>query len=119
MALETLKGLRAVSGHPVYEFDGENGTLGGEETDYIQVNHENNSVTFYLQDGPDKKVGVNGCQVSEMIEVSGLIIKGLDDNFPCYENKQTLVKLSEAIMWQEERTKNRETVGVEGTNANH
>lgn len=81
---------------------------------FIYVRHDVNSISFTLQDGPIKENGVNGCQVTDMIEVAKMILEGLNDKFPCRENAMTITKLDEALMWQNKRTADRVTRGVEG-----
>lgn len=81
---------------------------------FIYVRHDVSSVSFTLQNGPIKENGVNGCQVTDMIEVAKMIIEGLNDKFPCRENAMTITKLDEALMWQTKRTTDRENRGVEG-----
>jgi hypothetical protein len=51
-----------------------------------------------------------------MIEACFLIIKGLNEKFPCEENKDVMDFLSAAITRLEMRKKNREKRQVEGLN---
>lgn len=81
---------------------------------FIYVRHDVNSLSFTLQNGPIKEVGVNGCQVSDVIAVAKHIIEELNKKFPCRENSMTITKLDEALMWQDKRTKDRELRNVEG-----
>lgn len=82
---------------------------------FCYVRHDVNSLSFNIQNGPIKENGVNGCQVTDILKVCLHIYKGLNEKFPCKENAITITKLQEAIMWQEERTKDRITRNVEGT----
>ena len=84
------------------------------ESNHIEINDDQNAITFKLQDGPIKEAGVNGCQFTALIEVAQMMLEGLNEDFPCPENEMTIVKLKEALMWQEQRTKERERRGVEG-----
>jgi len=132
MALETLKGVTEINGQKVVVMDElreqfperftETGAMDHkwfEETirpnSFIYVRHDKNSVSFTIQNGPAKEVGVNGCQVVDMIAVAKHMIEQLNAKFPCRENAVTTTKLDEALMWQEKRTKDREKRGVEGT----
>ncbi len=81
---------------------------------YIYVRDDVNSLSFTLQNGPIKENGVNGCQVTDVLEVCRMIIAGLNEQFPCRENAITLTKLDEALLWQGKRTQDRERRGVEG-----
>ncbi len=82
---------------------------------FIYVRDDVNSISFTIQNGPIKENGINGCQVTDMIEVAKMIIEGLNEKFPCNENEMTIIMLDEAVRWQKERTENREKRGVEGT----
>jgi hypothetical protein len=119
MALETLEGVDKINDVDIAHLDS---AIPKEEylelikNKFIIHGKENNTVIFKIQDGPIKESGLNGCQVSDMIAVAKHIISGLNDKFPCDENKVTLYHLSKALEAQEARTKNRETRGVEGTN---
>jgi len=81
---------------------------------FIYVRHDVNSLSFTIQNGPIKEVGINGCQVNEIIEASKIILEGLNAKFPCRENSMAITKLDECLMWLEKRTKDRESRGVEG-----
>lgn len=81
---------------------------------FIYVRDDANSLSFTLQNGPINEVGVNGCQVTDVIEVAKMIIEGLNQDVPCRENSMTITKLDEALMWQRERTRDRLSRGVEG-----
>jgi len=111
MALETLKGVTKIDGEGVAEL---NGFADGRPPEYIVVNHANNGISFKIQNGPIKEVGKNGCQVTALIDAALLIIKGLNERFPCRENALTITKLEEALMWQHKRTRDREAREVEG-----
>lgn len=135
MALETMKGVTEINGEKVVIMDElkekfpEKFTNGnGSQMDYewfekeirpnnfIYVRQDVNSLSFTIQNGPIKEVGKNGCQVTDVIAVAKHIIVELNEKFPCSENEMTIHYLKRALQAQEERTKNRETRGVEGTN---
>ena len=133
MALETLKGVKKVGGHDIVIMDelrdkhpeqfNESGQMNWEwfEKDirpnyFIYVRNDKNSISFTIQDGPVKENGVNGCQVDSLIEAAMLMIKGLNENYPCRENSLAITKLQEALFWLAERKKDREMRGVEGHN---
>ena len=82
--------------------------------DYIVV--DDRQVTFTIQDGPIGEVGVNGIQVTDMLGFVKEVYKSLNSAFPCRENSITITKIEEAIHWQDARTKDRESRGVEGQN---
>jgi hypothetical protein len=73
-------------------------------------------VSFTIQSDPVKEVGVNGVQVTDMLEYVKCLFQSLNDNFPCRENALTITKIEEAIHWQDARTNDRLKRGVEGTN---
>ena len=80
------------------------------------ITEEGAKVTFQVQDGPIKEVGVNGCQVDDVIAWARAKIQGFNKAFPCRENSLVLTKLDEALLWLGARKANREARGVEGSN---
>lgn len=133
MALETLKDVKEIGGFELVCMDdlrdlfpekfNESGGMDWHwfETEirprkHIYLRRDKNSLSFTLQNGPIKEVGVNGCQVDAMIEAAKLIIEKLDEKYPCEENTMALAHLRSALSWLETRKKNREARGVEGTN---
>ena len=84
------------------------------KSDYICV--DGNRVAIMIQDGPIGEVGVNGIQVTDMLNFVKEVYKSLNHAFPCRENSITITKIEEAIHWQDARTKDREGRGVEGQN---
>lgn len=117
MCLETLNGVSEIGGFKVCHkyLNGESIAMVGIDQ-YIEVDHEDNSISFTIQDDPVKEKGLNGCQVLTMIQTAKLIIEKLNEKFPCVYNSNTIARLNEAIEWQEMRTKDREKRNVEGTN---
>ena len=113
MALETLKGVETIGGVPIKRIDWERQE--GNKDFHIDVSDKANAITFYIQNGPIKENGINGCQVDTMIEAAKLVIERLNTRFPCRENALAITKLDESLMWLRERTRNRELRGVEGT----
>jgi hypothetical protein len=81
---------------------------------HIYFRRDVNSLSFTLQDGPIKEVGVNGCQVDTLIAAAKLIIEGFNSQFPCDENVKAICALEEALVALDDRKKNREARGVEG-----
>lgn len=73
-------------------------------------------VRFTIQSDPISEVGVNGCQVVDMLEYVKCLFQSLNEKFPCRENALTITKIEEAIHWQEARTKDRTRRNVEGKN---
>ena len=131
MALETLKGITNIDGFNVTVMDdlravypekfNASGSMDYKwfekdirPNNFIYVRHDVNSLSFTLQNGPVKEVGVNGCQVDTIIKAATVMLEGLNKNFPCRENAVAITKLQEAAMWLEKRRKDREVRGVEG-----
>ena len=131
MALETLKGVTDIGGYNVVVMDdlrakypekfNESGAMDWEwfekeirPNHFIYVRNDKNSISFTIQNGPVKDNGVNGCQVDTLIEAAKLIIEGLNKQFPCRENVDTLFYLNKAMECQYNRTKDREIRNVEG-----
>ncbi len=80
------------------------------------VTEVGSTVTFVIQDGPIKEVGVNGVQIDEVIRWAKDKIAGFNKNFPCRENALIITKLDEALLWSYERKRERESRQVEGRN---
>lgn len=132
MALETLQGVTEIGGFGIVVMDelrakypekfNESGAMDYawfekdiRPTNFIYVRQDKNSLSFTIQNGPIKEVGVNGCQVDTVIETAKVIIEGLNKKFPCRENSVAITKLDEALMWLDKRKKDREKRKVEGT----
>jgi len=97
--------------------DAGNPNIGNIHYDLINDGHgEIESVTFNIQSGTIKDVGINGCQARDIIEYALHLIESFNASFPCPENVCTIAHLEEALKWQDARTKDREKRGVEGKN---
>ena len=133
MALETLKGVERIDGYNVVVMDelrekfpekfNESGAMDYAwfEKDirphnFIYVRHDKNSLSFTIQNGPIKEVGVTGCQVSTLVHAAHHIISKLNENYPSPYNDKALAGLKQAIDADRERTADREKRGVEGYN---
>jgi hypothetical protein len=116
MALETLKNVETIDGFPVLHLEHRIDPETFEQVrKHVIVNHEENTISFKIQNGPIKEVGENGCQVDTLLAASILIITGLDEKFPCNENKKCLESLQEAYNQLGYRKLAREKREVEGT----
>ena len=139
MALETLKGIKDIGGFKITDVRAivKSNTTRVEfedwdETDYIEdivnrrrvkkkcsrcpilIDHNNNSITFKIQDGPIKENGVNGCQIDTIIETARIMLSKLNENFSCNENIIAISYLDDALFKLSERKKDRLKRGVEG-----
>lgn len=110
MALETLKHRAMIDGFEVKRIQWKQ-----PDGNFIEINDPANAITFKIQNGPIKEVGVNGCQVDSIVEAAKLIVEGLNDNFPCMENQAAIEHLEMALKWMKRRKANREKRRVEGT----
>jgi hypothetical protein len=81
---------------------------------FIYIRHDVGSISFTIQDGPVNEVGVNGCQVDEIIHVAKLMLEGLNKNISCRENSIAITKLDEALLWLKKRKEDRINRNVEG-----
>lgn len=120
MAMETLKGVLEIGGYKVKEIEDDpeahhSACCEVTSSDYIVVDHVANAVAFIIQNGPIKENGVNGCQVDTLIHTALIMIKGLNEKFPCPENKEVIYSLYNALGFLEQRREDREKRGVEGT----
>lgn len=133
MSLETLKDVKEIDGHEVIVMDelrqskpelfNLDGSMMWEifEMDirpnkFIYVRHDKNSVSFTIQNGPIKENGLNGCQLTTLVETALIMLRELNKKFPCRENALTIMKWEEGLLWQRERTRRRSEQGIEGTN---
>jgi len=133
MALKTLEGVEEIGGFKVIVMDelrekypdrfNPDGSMQWEwfENDirpnhFIYVRKDKNSLSFTLQNGPIKENGINGCQVDTIIEAALVMIKGLNEKFPCEHNSKAMFCLSEALDHLAERQRDRISRGVEGLN---
>lgn len=85
----------------------------GEYKPYIIIN--DGSVTFIGQGGPIKEVGVNGCQIDDIIEFAKDVLTVFNQRVPCRETSMMITKLDEALLWSLKRKIDREKRNVEGT----
>lgn len=85
------------------------------DAQFIEIDDKENTIKFKIQDGPVKEVGVNGCQIDDMISVAKMIVQALNHQCPCVENAKTIAYLSGAIVCLRRRRADREARGVEGT----
>lgn len=73
-------------------------------------------ITVKFQDGPAGEVGINGCQVEDVIDVAIERLRALNvEPYNCRENSLAITALEEAQNWLIRRTMNRVARGVEGT----
>lgn len=92
----------------------------------IMENKENNtySLNSFKAEGPKQEVvfyrlnpdgsSDHGTTLEEMLRVSIERLQDLNSRHSCRENAIAITKMQEALMWLNERTKNRQERGVEG-----
>jgi len=117
MSLETLRGVTKIGGFQVFEIDkgSPRYKLADDGEIYpVFIDHENNVISFKIQDGPVKEHGVNGCQVDTMMHAAKEIISGLNNAFPSDHNERAIAHLQCAINALDDRKAEREKRGVEG-----
>ena len=83
---------------------------------FLEWNQNRFELSAKIQCGPIKVVGVNGCQIDDVIKFARDFISRLNMEFPCRENSLVITKLEEAEMWLNRRKQDREKRGVEGLN---
>ena len=84
------------------------------------VNDGARYIHFKFQCGPIQEYGVNGTSIENVLELLKNRLEGFQKGpFRCRTNALSITKIEEAIMWLEERTKQRVKQGVEGTNQSH
>ncbi len=132
MALEVLKGVEEIGGFRVVDMGSlkdknpekfnESGAMDYKwfEKDvrpynFIYVRRDVNSISFTLQNGPVKEVGINGCQIVTLIDAARVLIEKHNEKFPSMHNISAMHHLELAIFSQERRAQARGSQGVEGT----
>lgn len=74
-------------------------------------------VNIKFQCGPVQEHGVNGTSIENVIDLLVARLEGFQKGpFACRTNALAITNLQQARMWLEERTRERERRGVEGTN---
>ena len=70
-----------------------------------------------FQNGPIKEFGVNGVHNEDLIAIVIDRLRGFQSgDYKCRDNAIAVTKLEESLMWLRNRTNERESRGVEGTN---
>jgi hypothetical protein len=82
---------------------------------FVYVRLDKNSLSFTLQNGPIKEVGVNGCQIDTVISMAYALLNSLNMQHQCKENELALSHLQSALQALKDRKSDREARGVEGT----
>ena len=70
------------------------------------------SISFYEKNEDGTEQG--GTTLEEVLTVAIARLQDLNSRFGCRENSVAITKMQEALMWLEERTKDRIKRGVEG-----
>jgi arginine/lysine/ornithine decarboxylase len=119
MALETLEGIEKIDGFKIVRKKPDE--MSWDEFDKIRdefpinITERMNTISFKIQNGPIKEVGINGCQVDTMIETAKIIIEKLNEKYPCEQNYQAIGCLNSAVGWLRLRRLDRMEREVEGT----
>ena len=91
-----------------------------EEMDGTAAHIKQPFIDIKFQLGPVKEVGANGTTIEEILGIAKARLEGFQKGaFRCRTNALSITKIEEAIMWLEERTKQRVAQGVEGLNQAH
>ena len=79
------------------------------------VRHDRQTSAIYWQSNVVSVVGRNGFQPQELLELVAERLRGLNAVVPSRETSLAITKIEEAILWLDERTRDRIARGVEGT----
>ena len=90
---------------------------GGASHEYVILTGISESVgNIKFQKGPVKQTETNGCFIEDLIVICMDRLEGFQSgDFACRENAIALIKLGDALKVLNERTKDRQNRGVEGT----
>ena len=84
--------------------------------DFLSI--DSNKLSINIQDGTINNAGINGMQVTDLLEYLKYLYISLNHAHPCVENINTIRHIEHALKEQHLRTVDREARGVEGENAN-
>ena len=77
-------------------------------------------IRIQFQHGPVDENSCNGAQIEGVIDLLVARLEGFQNgDFRCRENALAITKLEEARLWLVERTRKRQSQGVEGKNLTH
>lgn len=101
--------------------DGTTSLVKKYEQDYVDnVGSSEPWVTIKFQCGPVKEFNRNGVQIEDVIDLLVERLEGFQKGpFRCRTNALAITNLEQARMWLQERTRQRQKQGVEGTNQPH
>lgn len=101
--------------HIAIEADERDAQCGNASHVYIISINSIREQAINFQHGAVKEVGVNGISDEALIAVLIDRLEGFNSgNFRCRQNSIAITKLEEALMWLQNRTKDRMERGVEG-----
>ena len=123
MALETLKGIKQIGGFNVVVMDelreqhpemfNESGSMDYKRFEaeirpknFVYIRYDVNSISFTLQNGPMKEVGVNGCLVETMICAALVILEKLGESKGSSDFKFAINHLNGALFYLDELSGN-------------
>lgn len=109
MTIKTLEDVKIIDGNEVATHKGSN--------KFIRINHKKNYIKFIMQNGPLKKKGHNGCQLTALLATAKVMLVAMQKELPCTENNDTLYHLGRALIYQNNRTRNCKQRNVEGFDA--
>lgn len=114
MTVSVLKNVKELHGFGVHHLYGEYPNF-PEVMPFIMVDHDDQTLSFKIQNGPVKVVGINGCQVDCIVEAAIKMIEGFDAMAPCRENQMAIDGLKFALDAMAIRTMRRIKEQTEGT----
>ena len=77
--------------------------------------NKNEYLKVKWQEGTILEAGVNGVQIVEVIQAALDRTIEINSLYPCRENEDTIMRLEQAILHQNNRTRDRKVRNVEGT----
>jgi hypothetical protein len=132
--INTLKDVKEINGKPICVMDdlrekhpekfNESGAMDYKwfESEIrpnfnIFLRHDVDSLSFNMLTKPASEGGdLNRCQWSDLV-LAGLVqLKYLNDKYPCKENSVAITHIETALLWNDKRTADRLSRGVEGKN---
>ena len=84
----------------------------------IFLRHDVDSISFNMLTKPASEGGdLNRCQWSDLVATGLEQLKYLNSKFPCHENAMAIQCIEHGLKWNNKRTEDRKSRGVEGKDA--
>jgi len=115
MSREILEGVKSIGGFEVAHLRPDPSTDPDPLKKFIRIHHRFHTISIQLQNGTIPDVGVNGVQVSTIINIARELLNGFNKIVHHDENDNAIECLNGALEALNRRLKDRILRNVEGT----